>query len=186
LLAHGFTIESMPWCGTGWRRRRTRPCMLASGHRGCPGADHRCRTAGAGRMMVAGPASSDAGLRCVRPTKQSALLIRHDKHGRSFCSVEFGFHQRRDDKQQQSRHGEFGGIIWWADVLAMINGANHDKRSRQHGACALHFSYFSTSALINVLPSSLSIHFCAASIESNSNCISSEGAPLEAMTLILT
>jgi hypothetical protein len=35
---------------------RDRTCWQAA-DRGCPGADHRCRTAGAGRMMAVGPAS---------------------------------------------------------------------------------------------------------------------------------
>jgi hypothetical protein len=35
---------------------RDRACWQAA-DRGCPGADHRCRTAGAGRMMAVGPAS---------------------------------------------------------------------------------------------------------------------------------
>jgi hypothetical protein len=59
MLAHGFTTDllvDLVAGRVGDGDARDRACWQAA-DQGCPGADHRCRTAGTGRMMAVGPAS---------------------------------------------------------------------------------------------------------------------------------
>jgi hypothetical protein len=54
MLAHGFTTDllvDLVAGRVGDGDARDRACWQAA-DQGCPGADHRCRTAGTGRMMA--------------------------------------------------------------------------------------------------------------------------------------
>ena len=100
MLAHGFTTDLLIDLGArrvGDGDARDRACWQAA-DRGCPGADHRCRTAGAGRMMVAGPASC-ARTPSMRILRQRAIqpgAVSGASAGLPAARDRYGFNTRYD------------------------------------------------------------------------------------------